>query len=133
MDHIEMLACYHSWVLPSTSFVSSRHEGVSMRIFLVLTILLSTFTFAQPANSGSGNEMPDQVDKSLDPCNDFFQYACSKWLKANPIPSDQAGWGTFNKLAIWNVAAIHSTLEDAAKPTASRNAADQKAGDHYAS
>ena len=101
-----------------------------MRIFLALTILLSTFTFAQPANSGSGNEMPDldsftpdQVDKSLDPCNDFFQYACSKWLKANPIPSDQAGWGTFNKLAIWNVAAIHSTLEDAAKPSASRNPA----------
>jgi putative endopeptidase len=111
-----------------------------MRIFLALTVLLSTLTFAQPANSGSGEEMPslesftpDQVDKTLDPCNDFFKYACSKWLKANPIPADQAGWGTFNKLAIWNVAAIHSTLEDAAKPVASRSAADQKAGDHYAS
>jgi len=111
-----------------------------MRSFLALTVLLSTLTFAQPANSGSGEEMPslesftpDQVDKTLDPCNDFFKYACSKWLKANPIPADQAGWGTFNKLAIWNVAAIHSTLEDAAKPAASRSAADQKAGDHYAS
>jgi len=111
-----------------------------MRSFLALTVLLSTLTFAQPANSGSGEEMPslesftpDQVDKTLDPCNDFFRYACSKWLKANPIPADQAGWGTYNKLAIWNVAAIHSTLEDAAKPAASRSAADQKAGDHYAS
>ena len=111
-----------------------------MRFFLALTVLLSTLTFAQPANSGSGEEMPslesftpDQVDKTLDPCNDFFKYACTKWLKANPIPADQAGWGTFNKLAIWNVAAIHSTLEDAAKPAASRSAADQKAGDHYAS
>lgn len=111
-----------------------------MRFFLALTVLLSTLTFAQPANSGSGEEMPslesftpDQVDKTLDPCNDFFKYACSKWMKANPIPADQAGWGTFNKLAIWNVAAIHSTLEDAAKPAASRSAADQKAGDHYAS
>ena len=111
-----------------------------MRIFLALTVLLSTLTFGQPASSGAGEEMPnlesftpDQVDKTLDPCNDFFKYACSKWLKANPIPADQAGWGTFNKLAIWNVAAIHSTLEDAAKPAASRSAADQKAGDHYAS
>ena len=41
----------------------------------------------------------DQVDKSLDPCTDFFQYACSKWIKANPIPPDQGGWGTFNSLA----------------------------------
>jgi predicted metalloendopeptidase len=46
----------------------------------------------------------DQVDKTLDPCTDFFQYACGKWLKANPIPPDQGGWGTFNALAIWNVA-----------------------------
>lgn len=76
---------------------------------------------------------PDQVDKSLDPCNDFFQYACSKWVKANPIPADQAGWGTFNKLAIWNVAAIHNTLEQAATPKPTRSAADTKAGDYYAS
>jgi putative endopeptidase len=112
----------------------------SVRFFLVFTVLVSTLVYSQPAKSGSEEAMPeldsftpDQVDKSLDPCNDFFQYACSKWLKANPIPSDQAGWGTFNKLAIWNVAAIHSTLEQAAMPSASRSAADQKAGDHYAS
>jgi putative endopeptidase len=76
---------------------------------------------------------PDQVDKSLDPCNDFFQYACSKWVKANPIPADQAGWGTFNKLTIWNIAAIHNTLEQATAISSNRSPADQKAGDHYAS
>src|SRR5262249_26252798 len=111
-----------------------------MRIFLALMVLLSTLMFAQQANSGSGEEMPslesftpDQVDKTLDPCNDFFKYACSKWLKANPIPADQAGWGTFNKLAIWNIAAIRNALEQVSNPDPNRNAADQKAGDHYAS
>jgi len=111
-----------------------------MRSFLVLAILLSSLSFGQPASPASADDMPDldtftpaQADGSLDPCTDFFQYACSKWLKANPIPADQAGWGTFNKLAIWNVAAIHNTLEQAAKPSATRSAADQKAGDHYAS
>ena len=34
------------------------------------------------------------IDKSLDPCQDFYQYACSKWNAANPIPPDQAAWGT---------------------------------------
>ena len=75
----------------------------------------------------------EQVDKSLDPCSDFFQYACGKWMKANPIPPDQGGWGTFNALAIWNVAAVHNTLEDAAKPSADRTAVQQKVGDYYAS
>ena len=81
---------------------------------------------------------PDQVDKTLDPCNDFFDYACSKWIKANPIPADQAGWGTFNSLAIWNVAAVHETLESAAKPSSDRTPAartpiEAQVGDYYAS
>jgi predicted metalloendopeptidase len=70
---------------------------------------------------------PAQVDKSLDPCTDFFQYACSKWNKANPIPADQATWGTFNALGIWNLAAVRNTLEEAEKASANRTAAEQKA------
>jgi endothelin-converting enzyme/putative endopeptidase len=75
---------------------------------------------------------PDQVDKTLDPCSDFFQYACGKWIKANPIPDDQAGSGTFTKLFIWNVAAVRNTLEDAANAS-NRTPVEQQAGDYYAS
>lgn len=75
---------------------------------------------------------PDQVDKTADPCNDFFQYACSKWIKANPIPPDQASWGTFNSLAIWNLSALRNTLEQASNASAARTPVDQKAGDYYA-
>ena len=75
----------------------------------------------------------DQVDKSLDPCSDFFQYACSKWLKANPIPADQGGWGTFNALAIWNISAVHKTLEAAAQPSPNRTPVQRQVGDYYAS
>jgi putative endopeptidase len=112
-----------------------------MRLCALLAVLLSALVVvAQPGSSANESAMPDlerfsldQVDKALDPCNDFFQYACSKWVKANPVPADQAGWGTFNKLAIWNIAAIHNTLEQAAAPSSQRSAADQKAGDYYAS
>jgi len=73
---------------------------------------------------------PDLADKSLDPCSDFFQYACNKWIAANPIPADQVAWGTFNALAIWNVAAVHNTLEEAAAGPKS-TPVDQKVGDYY--
>src|SRR5262249_39830233 len=37
---------------------------------------------------------PDLVDKTLDPCNDFYKYSCNKWVGANPIPADQVYWST---------------------------------------
>ena len=104
-----------------------------------LALLFSVGVIAEPPGTPSSDASmprlkrfsPDQVDKGADPCNDFFQYACSKWIKANPIPPDQAAWGTFNSLAIWNLAALRNTLEQASKPAASRSAVEQKAGDYY--
>ncbi len=113
-----------------------------MRLGLFLTIVfaLCTPSFGQTAPTSLSSSMPalehfsiEQVDKTLDPCSDFFQYACGKWMKANPIPPDQGGWGTFNALAIWNVAAVRNTLEDAAKPSSDRTAVQQQVGDYYAS
>ena len=111
-----------------------------MRFLTVLSVcLLCPCLFAQNASQSSQQPLPklehfntDQVDKSLDPCNDFFQYSCSKWIKANPIPADQAGWGTFNALGIWNVAAVRETLESAASAS-NRGEVEQKVGDYYAS
>jgi endothelin-converting enzyme/putative endopeptidase len=74
---------------------------------------------------------PAQVDKQLDPCSDFFQYACSKWNAANPIPPDQNRWGTFGALAIWNVAAIHNTLENSAS-AANPTPVEKQVGGYYA-
>jgi len=113
-----------------------------MRFCALLTVLLalSTALFAQSAATPSSSAMPElerfsieQVDKSLDPCVDFFQYACRKWIKANPIPPDQGSWGTFDSLALWNIAAVHNTLEEAAQPSPNRTPVEQKVGDYYAS
>jgi putative endopeptidase len=106
----------------------------------MIAVALTLGSTAQTAPDSSTNSMPslqhfsiDQVDRSLDPCTDFFQYACSKWLKANPIPPDQGGWGTFNALDKWNVAAVRNTLQEAAQTSASRSPVQQKVGDYYAS
>src|SRR5262245_16932675 len=74
---------------------------------------------------------PTQVDKSVDPCADFFQYTCGTFFKENPIPPDQVVWGKASPLQIWNETALRSTLEAAAAKKDGRSAVEQKIGDYW--
>ena len=71
------------------------------------------------------------VDRTADPCVDFYQYVCGGWMKNNPIPPDQAAWDVYAKLADENRQLLWGILEEDAKLT-QRTPAQQKIGDYYA-
>jgi len=72
------------------------------------------------------------IDKSADPCRNFYQYACGQWMEANPIPPQYARWGRFNELLDSNQQVLHELLEDSAKHQ-DRSPVDQKIGAFYSS
>jgi len=64
------------------------------------------------AQSASGVDLK-AMDMTANPCQNFYQYACGAWRKANPIPPDQSRWARFNELAERNLAIERGILEKA--------------------
>lgn len=57
---------------------------------------------------------PSLVDKTKDPCQNFYQYACSKWLAAHPISADMPSSSTALPLFLYNQTILRNALEAAA-------------------
>ena len=73
------------------------------------------------------------LDRSTDPCVDFYTFACGSWRTKNPIPPDQARWSVYAKLSDENEQLLWGLLEQAARPDPGRSPSEQKIGDFFAS
>jgi putative endopeptidase len=99
---------------------------------VLIIFLLAAVAFAQSMQSGQPVLNVSSMDKSVDPCVDFFEYSCGGWIRKNPIPPDQTSWSVYSKLEDDNKLVLRDILESAAKADPSRDATQRKIGDYYA-
>lgn len=82
---------------------------------------------------------PDQdplvlnMDTTVNPGDDFFRYACGNWMKQNPIPGNERGWGIWSLVQDETYKRMKSICEEASTANAAKGSAEQKIGDFYAS
>src|SRR5579864_28596 len=112
------------------------HRRISALIFVLIfpaTVVISSTVSAQVEPVGPQRVLDvGSMDKSVDPCTDFFTYSCGAWIKKNPIPPDQTSWSVYSKLDDDNKSILREILESSALPAGRRDALTQKIGDYYA-
>ena len=94
-------------------------------LFVVISFCLSTF--AQTHGFDLSN-----MDKSVNACDDFFEYANGNWVKNTAIPPSQSRWGNFNILAENNRDVLKKVLEETPRNAPAGSDA-QMIGDFYRS
>ena len=83
------------------------------------------------SSSAKPDFLADNLDTTVSPANDFFEYANGGWIKRNPIPADQAGWGIGNLVVEENLKRFKELNEKADSANAAKGTTDQKIGDFW--
>jgi putative endopeptidase len=72
------------------------------------------------------------MDLSVKPGDNFYEYADGNWVKSNPVPASKTRWGSFDLLREQSSQRLKTLLENAEK-NRSKNRQTQIIGDFYTS
>ena len=118
---------------------SNAGFAIAAAVFVMSSVSLGAQQIASvPVTAKPLSAMPyspsldvTSLDKTVEPCNDFYKFSCGGWMKNNPIPADQATWSVYAKLGQDNQQFLWGILEEDAK-AAQRTPVQQKVGDYFA-
>lgn len=98
--------------------------------FIALALMATSCNSKKEADQKGGIRLTN-LDQTANPRNDFYQYACGGWMKANPLTDEYSSFGSFDQLAENNRTQIKGLIEDLAKQQTQPGSIAQKIGNLY--
>lgn len=104
-----------------------------LKRLLISTAICTSFFSCNNADKQTAKRdmISEDLDTTVKPGDDFFEYANGGWIKKNPIPSDQSSWGIGQLVNEENLKRLRELNENAAKNNAAEGTSDQKIGDFW--
>ncbi|MBR1929842.1 MAG: M13 family metallopeptidase [Paludibacteraceae bacterium] len=96
----------------------------------VITLMALTIMMAACNKQKTGIDMKN-LDTSVNPQEDFYQYACGGWMERNPLTAEYSRFGSFDKLAENNRKQLNDLIEEIAKNKHPQGTIEQKIADIY--
>ncbi|MEI8289704.1 MAG: M13 family metallopeptidase [Verrucomicrobiota bacterium] len=104
---------------------------------LLLSLVCAAGFTVFAGDAAAAPEIPrfstNYLDRSVSPSADFYEFACGRWRKENPVPSDKSRWGGFSQLAERNWFLIREILDDTLRTPAASRSPRRQVADFYAS
>ncbi len=104
-------------------------------MFKLTTIVFAATFFIASNKKQQTPSKPDilasSIDSTVNPADDFFDYANGGWIKKNPIPSDESAWGLFQVIPDETLKRLRDINEDVSKTSHADGTAEQKIGDFW--
>jgi putative endopeptidase len=109
-----------------------RRPRPALLIALLLPSVALLAAVAPTPPNDAAHYLDQFIDRSADPRNDFWEFSVGKWLKAHPIPGNEAGWGIGNVIQDETYARLRKLNESAAASRPARGTSAQKIADFWA-
>ena len=110
---------------------------MTIRTYLLLSLACAAGFTVLADDPASAPQIPrfstNYLDRSVSPSADFYEFACGRWRKENPVPSDKSRWGGFSQLAERNWFLIREILNETLRAPAAPRSPRRQVADFYAS
>ncbi len=115
-----------------TETVDSKLSAMSSKSFFAVFFPVLFFSCtSSPEHEQKPDVLASHMDTTINPGDDFFAYANGGWIKKNPIPADETGWGIFQLVPNETLQRLHDINVEAAAMNATKGTAEQKIGDYW--